>query len=1342
MSSPATNQGYAYLATLYRNLFTNVKINSADMILGSGVVGVNNNSQSEINDTTYAKIDVVLRNIFGNGEDANIEVNAGYSLRGGGVIGVNGLSHAGVELTNLYDNIFAGVNVEAQTYLRGGGVVGVQNNDTDHKIPSTVYTPSPIPERKTSAVIANVVNNLFYNINVQAGGGTNLSTTKGELSGGGVLGVRTGPNAGSIEYLMNNVFKTITVTSTNGSTSHTVNPSILGGGVVGVSSKWWSNLVQASGNYFDDITINALYQSTTASYGLKGGGVIGLYSEGDTSVDNGIAMGQFLTDNTFVKIKVNTENTYGGGIIGAYTAKGLSSTPGGRSAIFESVSNNTFGQPGKTIEIKTNDTIYGGGLIGLYTEGGDAFADYIDSNTFGYSPDSNNPIIDVEAKKIIGGGIIGVATDVNSKTSNFALIQSVSNTNFYNQHISTTGHLTGGGIVGVVAKGYGSARLFNVMANYFSGNQITVDTALEGGGVIGAVSSGTALIDSIYDSHFISNTVIVTGFIDGGGIIGVTGPLNSNNINSNSTHRYGISLIKNSRFLGNTITATNGPIAGGLIYSYGLNSPMTIQGSTFWDNKFYSKITNNSVYTGNTYAKVYGTITIDTGLNKASEINKNNVVVLKSLSQDDNVLFSNNIIYDRESPNGTPNSLYFGRVESLTELSDGAFKSDPDFARSDAQLIILTDKGGQVLLSDPIKVYQDNQGYSATPNRAFQMDVIGGGNFIWGGANLIETGTITSQTYATNTINLYYGSNTILAPGMTLTALNHTFNLYPGGTMTINGQNKMTLETGKLYGTLQFNMATSEVNKSNTALLNITGASQNKVNVQGAVVKLLNFTPGPNLKYGDKFYLIETNGTGNLLGETYTKSVRYQQGYFTLYDFIIDKVGENDIDEKKQLVARLAPQVAPTPDPVIPPQPPAPTPPPPDEPAPPTPPAPPAPETPPAPPVTPPSEPVAPPVPTPSPIIEPEEPPAPKNPETPDGPTPVEPVPIQPIPDPSGGGKYVFSPPEQAKIVLEGQISSVAIVAGIGNWLADHSYKSADMALKEGNPLTHHAPSSGDKDHGWDPFAGVDAGLFWTNKGSKNKYRTFTFIAGLARQVYFPDHDSSFLIAAFADGGFASYDVDADYKTAYNQPLSGDGSLRYLGGGLMARQRWDNGFRLEASARAGRIENKFTSSLANPSNPALANLHYETDTPYLALHFGVGHEWMLSENSTLDLLVRYFWTKQDANTIKLSTGEEVDYDKIISQRYRIGARYTKLKSERFSYYLGASYEHELDTKTRGYLFGQPFEVPSLKGGSGIGEIGIIYRSTEDRHFNIEAGLQGHVGVRRGISGGVRLGWEF
>jgi outer membrane autotransporter protein len=282
-------------------------------------------------------------------------------------------------------------------------------------------------------------------------------------------------------------------------------------------------------------------------------------------------------------------------------------------------------------------------------------------------------------------------------------------------------------------------------------------------------------------------------------------------------------------------------------------------------------------------------------------------------------------------------------------------------------------------------------------------------------------------------------------------------------------------------------------------------------------------------------------------------------------------------------------------------------------------------------------------------------------------------------------------------------------------------------------------PSSGDDERGWEPFAGVDMGMFWTDSGAQNQYRTMTFMTGVSRQYYNPAKDSFFLLAGFIDGGIADYDVEADYGFLAGPHITGDGKLRYLGVGLMTRYRWSNGFRLEGSARTGRIRNTFDSEFTSADQ---MRLHYELETPYYALHFGLGREWFTSNNSSLDLVARYFWTRQDGDDYLLSDGDTVTFDKNISHRGRVGARYNKFKNERLSLYLGASYEHEFDSKTRGYLWGQPFETPNHSGGTGIGEIGVIFKSTPEHRFNVEAGIQGHFGVRRGVSGGLRLGYEF
>jgi hypothetical protein len=340
----------------------------------------------------------------------------------------------------------------------------------------------------------------------------------------------------------------------------------------------------------------------------------------------------------------------------------------------------------------------------------------------------------------------------------------------------------------------------------------------------------------------------------------------SNN-SSNSTQKYGISDIRNSYFVANDITAVNGPIAGGLIYSYGLNSPLIITNSEFSSNTFTSTITDSQKYTsGSPVAKVYGTIAIDTGLNKGSNEQQTNVIILKAKSGEETTFYGNEI-YEGSNP-VRYNSLYFGQIATLEENSsyDGTYTYYEDYARSDAELIIQTEAGGTVSLYDPILVDQNNDGVLGAPNnRAFRMNVIGPGVFYWGGDNVIDTGAI-SGTNVLNEINLNYGSHTWLGAEMKLTAHNHTFHVYAGANLHVQNPAELTLLNANLHGTLIFNLGagTVQINEPNAALLKIT--STYPATVQGAVIKLMPFDNQPQLNYGDRFYLIDTGAQNQLKG--------------------------------------------------------------------------------------------------------------------------------------------------------------------------------------------------------------------------------------------------------------------------------------------------------------------------------------------------------------------------------------------------------------------------------------------------------------------------------------------
>jgi outer membrane autotransporter protein len=333
-----------------------------------------------------------------------------------------------------------------------------------------------------------------------------------------------------------------------------------------------------------------------------------------------------------------------------------------------------------------------------------------------------------------------------------------------------------------------------------------------------------------------------------------------------------------------------------------------------------------------------------------------------------------------------------------------------------------------------------------------------------------------------------------------------------------------------------------------------------------------------------------------------------------------------------------------------------------------------------------------------------------------------------PGPHPSNGSPPIVAAPE-AKVLLEGRAASLGFLGMRGNWLADHSYQQADLAFAQN-----------EEGRSWAPFAGIDGAYMRFNSGSEISMTGITLVGGLATRDKGPS--GSFLAGAFAEAGYADYDTENSFANAPD--IRGNGIIRSIGGGLMARGQWENGFRIEGSLRAGRLENEFDSADFIAAGPVGGfRAAYNLYTPYLAAHGGLAYTVKLDEANSFDIIGRYFWTRlQGADTV-LPNGESVFFDDDQSQRLRLGGRITHKEDENISWYIGAAYEYEFDGESNGRNeFGLTFDSPSLKGSTGIVDIGLIARSHPDSPWSVEAGLQGYVGEVQGISGGIRLGYEF
>ena len=231
-------------------------------------------------------------------------------------------------------------------------------------------------------------------------------------------------------------------------------------------------------------------------------------------------------------------------------------------------------------------------------------------------------------------------------------------------------------------------------------------------------------------------------------------------------------------------------------------------------------------------------------------------------------------------------------------------------------------------------------------------------------------------------------------------------------------------------------------------------------------------------------------------------------------------------------------------------------------------------------------------------------------------------------------------------------------------------------------------------------------------------------------------------------GAFFEYGNGND-TGLYVTGAKGNSDVYHYGGGLLGRLNLRSGVYAEGSFRAGAMDNGFASNLLDAEGNAAS---YDSSSAYVGTHFGLGMVQKLASRSTLDLYGRYFYTYQGGDSVVLSTNDPVRFSGIDSHRLRLGGRGNYVLNSRVSTYLGAAWEHEFAGTAKATTYGYGIASPSLRGGTGIGELGLSFSrsSFSGSSFSgrtcaapsIDLGVQGYVGKREGVSGGVQLRWAF
>ncbi|MEX5286095.1 autotransporter outer membrane beta-barrel domain-containing protein, partial [Selenomonas sputigena] len=284
---------------------------------------------------------------------------------------------------------------------------------------------------------------------------------------------------------------------------------------------------------------------------------------------------------------------------------------------------------------------------------------------------------------------------------------------------------------------------------------------------------------------------------------------------------------------------------------------------------------------------------------------------------------------------------------------------------------------------------------------------------------------------------------------------------------------------------------------------------------------------------------------------------------------------------------------------------------------------------------------------------------------------------------------------EQTKSFVETRAAASALLNGGADLLSGMGMDAAETAAA--------APTADTTN------AAIESGSYelWAAQGaSGERIETGSYVdaKGWNLAVGFAKRDAmdagKLTYGPFVEYGRGSYDSYLDDGT------HGDGSTSYIGGGFMVKWAGADQSYVEASLHAGRIKSDYSGNISGTSTS------YDASNSYLAGHIGIGKKFDLGTDAALEGYAKYFWSRQDGTSATLATGEQYDFGSVTSSRVRLGVRYTKKPAPESEFYAGLAWEYEFDGDATATYQGYATPSPSLKGSSGMLEIGYRFAPKE------------------------------
>ncbi len=312
---------------------------------------------------------------------------------------------------------------------------------------------------------------------------------------------------------------------------------------------------------------------------------------------------------------------------------------------------------------------------------------------------------------------------------------------------------------------------------------------------------------------------------------------------------------------------------------------------------------------------------------------------------------------------------------------------------------------------------------------------------------------------------------------------------------------------------------------------------------------------------------------------------------------------------------------------------------------------------------------------------------------------------------------------DQTKAVAESRLAGAALINQGMDLASEAGLASAKSSLKGNNNMA--------------VFGAMAGGSSKYNTGSSVKVDGVSLMAGVGR--HFTTTNGDLMGGVFFEAGYGDLNTHNSFSTG---TVKGSGDSKYYGAGLMARYDVTStamkGTYLEGSLHVGRVKTNWDSSDMVGADGKVNN---DTSNMYYGLHAGLGYVWNLTNQANLDLYGKYYWSHQGSDST--TVGKDLyHFDSTDSHRTRLGGRLNLNLTETVRPYLGVAWEHEFDGESNAQVYGFDVAAPTLKGDSGIFELGFSFKPVKNDNVTFDLGLQAYTGVREGVAGTAQFNYKF